>query len=73
MTKAERLFLTKGNWHVECKSPHYAKEKATDQLVNIYNPLTESVQQWMAGFEPFPCECGSHRIHCVPALEAGRS
>ncbi|CAE7812119.1 unnamed protein product [Symbiodinium sp. CCMP2592] len=28
MTKAERLFLTKGNWHVEWRNPHYAKENA---------------------------------------------
>ena len=33
MTKAERLFLTKGNWHVERRSAHWAKENATDALV----------------------------------------
>ncbi|CAE7666480.1 unnamed protein product [Symbiodinium sp. CCMP2592] len=36
MTKAERLFLTKRNWHVEWRAPHYAKENA---LVNVYDWL----------------------------------
>ena len=35
MTKAERLFLTEGNWHVEWRSAHWAKENATDALVNV--------------------------------------
>ena len=38
-TKAERLFLSKGNWHVEWKCPPWAKENATDSLVNVYDWL----------------------------------
>ena len=36
MTKAERMFFTKGNWHIEWKYSPSAKENVTHDLVNVY-------------------------------------
>ncbi|CAE6957803.1 unnamed protein product [Symbiodinium sp. KB8] len=37
MTRAERMFLTKGNWHIEWKYSPNAKENVTHDLVNVYD------------------------------------
>ena len=37
MTRAERMFLTKGNWHIEWKHMAIAKENLTHDLVNVYD------------------------------------
>ncbi|OLP82439.1 hypothetical protein AK812_SmicGene36919 [Symbiodinium microadriaticum] len=36
MTKAERMFFTKANWHIEWKYSPSAKENVTHDLVNVY-------------------------------------
>ncbi|CAE7946616.1 unnamed protein product [Symbiodinium sp. KB8] len=52
--EAERRFLTKGNWHAEWKSPHYAKENATNQIVNVYEwlclPLSKALNLFSNGW-----------------------
>ena len=37
MTKAERMFLTKGHWHIEWKLSSNAKEDVVHGLVNVYD------------------------------------
>ena len=37
MTKAERMFLTKGHWHIEWKLSSIAKENVVHDLVNVYD------------------------------------
>ena len=36
VTKAERMLLTKRNWHIDWKVPASAKENLTDNLVKVY-------------------------------------
>ena len=37
MTKAERMFLEKGHWHIEWKLTANAKENVAHDLVNVYD------------------------------------
>ncbi|CAE7404548.1 unnamed protein product, partial [Symbiodinium sp. CCMP2456] len=37
MTRAERMFLTKGNWHLEWKNTTNAKENLVHDLVDVYD------------------------------------
>ena len=39
MSKAERMFLEKGNWHIEWKLTANAKENVVHDLVNVYDWL----------------------------------
>ena len=62
MTKAERMFLTKGNWHIEWKNLPYAKANVTHDLVNVYDwvMLPASVgekfyQNGAIDLSKFPC------------------
>ena len=71
MTRAERLFLTKGDWHVEWRSAHWAKENATDALVNVYDwlclPMPLAMRLYNDGvvdLSRFPC----HQLNALSAL-----
>ena len=37
MTTAVKMFLPKGNWHIQWECFFYAKENATDRLVRVYD------------------------------------
>eukprot|EP00439_Symbiodinium_sp_Y106_P035889 s7757_g4.t1 len=64
MTKAERLFLTKGNWHVEWRSAHWAKENATDALVNVYDWLCLPIPLAMRLYNNGIVDLSRSRIIC---------
>ena len=75
MTKAERLFLTKGNWHVEWRSAHWAKENATDALVNVYDwlclPMPPAMRLYNNGIvdlSRFPCHQLNGSFNALSAL-----
>ena len=75
MTKAERLFLTKGNWHVEWRSAHWAKENATDALVNVYDwlclPMPLAMRLYNNGIvdlSRFPCHQLNGSFNALSAL-----
>ena len=73
MTKPERLFLSKGNWHVEWKCPHWAKENATDSLVNVYDwtPLLPAHGLYTNGvldLSRFPCHQLNGSFNALSAL-----
>ena len=62
MTKAERMFLTKGNWQIEWKLAPCAKENVLTNLVNVYDwvmlPLEIGEQYYLTGeidLSRFPC------------------
>ena len=75
MTKAERLFLTKGNWHVEWRSADWAKENATDALVNVYDwlclpmPLAMRLHNnGIVDLSRFPCHQLNGSFNALSAL-----
>ncbi|CAE7351810.1 unnamed protein product [Symbiodinium sp. CCMP2456] len=62
MTRAERMFLTKGNWHLEWKNTTNAKENLVHDLVNVYdwvmlpsNVGEELYQTGTIALSQFPC------------------
>ena len=63
MANAERLFLTKG-------TPHWAKENATNALVNVYDWLSpdadcnEAVHQWSGGFVEVSLPPAEWQLQC---------
>ena len=71
MTKAERLILTKGNW----RSAHWAKENATDALVNVYDwlclpmPLAMRLcNNGVVDLSRFPCHQLNGSFNALSAL-----
>eukprot|EP00439_Symbiodinium_sp_Y106_P015928 s7030_g2.t1 len=71
MTKAERPFLTKGNWHVEWRSPHWAKDNATDALVNLCLPMPLAMRLFNNGvvdLSRFPCHQLNGSFNALSAL-----
>ena len=75
MTKAERLLFTKGNGHVEWKSPPYAQENAMDRLVNVYDwlclPLSKALNLLSNGWldlSRFPCHQLNGSFNALSAL-----
>eukprot|EP00439_Symbiodinium_sp_Y106_P054538 s2640_g7.t1 len=75
MTKAERLFLTKGNWHVEWRSPQWAKENVTEALVNVYDwlclPMPLAMRLYNNGvvdLSRFPCHQLNGSFNALSAL-----
>ena len=75
MTKAERLFLTKGNWHVEWRSARWAKENATDALVNVCDwlclPMPLAMRLYNNGIvdlSRFPCHQLNGSFNALSAL-----
>ena len=80
MTKAERMFLTKGNWHIEGKNLPYAKENVTHDLVNVYDwvmlPASVGEKFYENGaidLSKFPCHQlnGSFHAMVLPGLLRG--
>ena len=75
MTKAERLFLTKGNWHVEWRSPQWAKDNVTEALVNVYDwlclPMPLAMRLYNNGvvdLSRFPCHQLNGSFNALSAL-----
>ena len=75
MTKAERMFLTKGNWHIEWKNLPYAKGNVTHDLVNVYDwvMLPASVgekfyQNGAIDLSKFPCHQLNGSFNALSAM-----
>ncbi|OLP81090.1 hypothetical protein AK812_SmicGene38414 [Symbiodinium microadriaticum] len=75
MTKAERMFLTKRNWHIERKNLPYAKANVTHDLVNVYDwvMLPASVgekfcQNGAIDLSKFPCHQLNGSFNALSAL-----
>ena len=75
MTKAERMFLTKGTWHIEWKNLPYAKENVTHDLVNVYDwvmlPASvgeEFYQNGAIDLSKFPCHQLNGSFNALSAM-----
>ena len=71
MTKAERVFLTKGNW----RSPQWAKDNVTEALVNVYDwlclPMPLAMRLYNNGvvdLSRFPCHQLNGSFNALSAL-----
>ena len=71
MTKAERMFLTKGNWQIEWKLSPNAKEKnLVHDLVNVYDwillPMSVGAKYTTSAVAPwcFTCFPMHNNMHC---------
>eukprot|EP00439_Symbiodinium_sp_Y106_P015760 s6061_g2.t1 len=71
MTKAERVFLTKGNW----RSPQWAKDNVTEALVNVYDwlclPIGERYSDMLLPHHlksRFPCHQLNGSFNALSAL-----
>ena len=75
MTKAERMFLTKGNWRIEWKHLPYAKANVTHDLVNVYDwvrlPASVGEKYYQNGaidLSKFPCHQLNGSFNALSAM-----
>ncbi|CAE7330836.1 unnamed protein product, partial [Symbiodinium sp. CCMP2592] len=75
MTKAERMFLTKGNWQIEWKLAPNAKENLVADLVNVYDwillPKSVGENYYATGeidLSRFPCRQLNGSFNALSAM-----
>ena len=75
MSKAERMFLTKGNWQIEWKLAPHAKENVVTDLVNVYDwvmlPLEIGEHYYLTGeidLSRFPCHQMNGSFNALSAM-----